>query len=228
MKGVGLILIGIMSLFAANTTKGQTLAAKDSAYNNWYYDSRELLYQTLKGTQYDVIFFGNSITERGPWEELLGKRYVVGNRGIGGDNTFGMKARIADVMLSKPKKIFLMMGINDVGRGLPTAVTLANYEQVVRIIQKQSPKTKIYLQSTLHMNESLLKPDYLKGKEHMVYALNEGIQDLAKKYSLPFVNLNEVLAEDGVLKAEYTMDGIHVNPDAYIRWVEYLKEKKHL
>src|SRR5690606_31756961 len=93
MKGVGLILIGIMSLFAANTTKGQTLAAKDSAYNNWYYDSRELLYQKLKGTQYDVIFFGNSITERGPWEELLGKRYVVGNRGIGGDNTFGMKAR---------------------------------------------------------------------------------------------------------------------------------------
>src|SRR5690606_12281151 len=228
MKGVGLILIGIMSLFAANTTKGQTLAAKDSAYNNWYYDSRELLYQKLKGTQYDVIFFGNSITERGPWEELLGKRYVVGNRGLGGDSTFGMKARIADVILSKPKKIFLMKGIIDVGIGLPTSVTLANYEQVVRIIQKQSPKTKIYLQSTLHMNESLLKPDYLKGKEHMVYALNEGIQDLAKKYSLPFVNLNEVLAEDGVLKAEYTMDGIHVNPDAYIRWVEYLKEKKHL
>lgn len=228
MKGVGLILIGIMSLFAANTTKGQTLAAKDSAYNNWYYDSRELLYQKLKGTQYDVIFFGNSITERGPWEELIGNRYVVGNRGIGGDNTYGMKARIADIMLSAPKKIFLMMGINDIGRGLTTSATLKNYEQIIRIIQAKSPKTKIYLQSTLHLNEGLLIVDYMKNKSHMVYALNEGIQNLANKYNLTFIDLNEVLADDGVLKSEYTKDGIHLNADAYIRWVEYLKEKKHL
>lgn len=217
-----------MAFFCAFPAQGQNLTAKDSAYNNWYYDSRELLYQKLKGIPYDVVFFGNSITERGPWEELIGKRCLIGNRGIGGDNTFGMKARIADVMRSKPKKIFLMMGINDIGRGLPTSVTLENYEQIIHIIQKLSPKTKIYLQSTLHMNEYLLTADYLKNKGHMVHALNDGIRILAMKYELPYIDLNEILAQEGVLQAKYTMDGIHVNTDAYIRWVEYLKKNKYL
>lgn len=218
----------IAVLFTAKHVHGQNLAALDSTYNNWYYDSRELLYQQLKGTPYDIVFFGNSITERGPWEELIGKRYVIGNRGIGGDNTFGMKARIADVMLSKPKKIFLMMGINDIGRGLPTSVILENYEQIIRIIKTQSPKTKIYVQSTLHMNEQLLTADYLKNKEQMVNALNEGIRVLTKKYNLPYINLNEVLADNGKLLKKYTMDGIHVNTDAYIHWVKFLKENKYL
>src|SRR5690606_26696224 len=224
MKKTGWILLAMLAtvqLYAQDKSQ-------DSTYSNWYYEGREKLYQALKGKKYDVIFFGNSITERGPWQELLGRKYKVGNRGIGGDNTFGMKARIADVVRSGPKKIFLMMGINDVGRGLPIAWTLRNYEDIILIIQKASPGTKIYLQSTLPLNESVLKYDYLLGKEDLVRELNKGIETLAEKYNLVYVNLKEALADDYVLKEEYTMDGIHVNTDAYICWVNYLKEKKYL
>ncbi|TJZ62335.1 GDSL family lipase [Sphingobacterium olei] len=204
------------------------LYAQDSTYNNWYYEGREKLYQELEGTRYDVVFFGNSITERGPWQELIGRKYTVGNRGIGGDNTFGMKARIADVVKSKPKKIFLMMGINDVGGGLPVEWSLRNYEEIIRIILSVSPKTKIYVQSILPLNESVLKYDYLFGKEQLIRNLNKGIEELSHKYNLTYVNVKEELADDDVLEKEYTMDGIHVNTEAYIRWVNYLKEKKYL
>ncbi|WP_243403320.1 GDSL-type esterase/lipase family protein [Sphingobacterium haloxyli] len=220
MKKIAIIVLGMLGIIQ--------LYAQDSTYNNWYYEGREKLYQALEQKKYDVIFFGNSITERGPWQELIGRQYKVGNRGIGGDNTFGMKARIADVVKSKPKKIFLMMGINDVGRGLPVEWSLRNYEAIIKIIQKISPKTKIYVQSTLPLNESVLKYDYLLGKENLVRNLNEGIVALAQKYSLIYVDVKETLADGYVLKAEYTMDGIHVNTDAYIRWVEYLKGKKYL
>ncbi|HMR18627.1 MAG TPA: GDSL-type esterase/lipase family protein [Sphingobacterium sp.] len=228
MKRIVLFFMGTFCLLTASKGQEKCNLSIDSTYNNWYYDSREKLYQQLKGTRYDIVFFGNSITERGPWEELLGKKYTIGNRGIGGDNTFGMKARIADVMQSKPKKIFLMMGINDVGRGLSTEWSLINYEEVIQIIRRESPKTKIYLQSTLPMNEDILKYDYLKGKEGMVRALNKGVEALAQEYNLVYVNVKEVLADGYVLKPEYTTDGIHVNTDAYIRWVAYLKEKKYL
>jgi len=226
MKKFAMIVSGIwfsIHLCAQTNDKSQ-----DSTYSNWYYLSREKLYQELKYVKYDVIFFGNSITERGPWQELVGRKYKVGNRGIGGDNTFGMKARIADVVGTKPKKIFLMMGINDVGRGLSTDWTLKNYEEIIRIIQEQSPKTKIYIQSILPMNEEVLKYDYLKGKEDMIRTLNRGIEELVRQYHLTYVNVKEWLADGYILKKEYTLDGIHVNTDAYIRWVQYLKEHKYL
>jgi lysophospholipase L1-like esterase len=202
--------------------------SQDSIYNNWYFDSREKLYQAIKSNKYDIIFFGDSITERSPWEELLGAKYKVGNRGIGGDNTFGMKSRIKDVVSSKPKKIFLMMGINDIARGLKPELTLKNYEEIINIIQKESPNTKIYVQSILPMHEELLKADYLKGKEQRVRYLGEQVKALTKKYNLTYVDVKSVLADDYLLKKEYTADGIHVNADAYIEWVKYLKDKKYL
>ena len=221
MKKVIMAAIGLLGL-------GTHAQAQDTTYTNWYFESREKLYQSIKDNSYDIVFFGNSITERGPWDELLGVQYKIGNRGIGGDNTYGMKARIADVVRNKPKKIFLMMGINDVGRGLSTASSLKNYEEIINIIQTNSPKTKIYVQSVLPMNEDKLQYDYLKGKEAMVRALGEGVKAIADKYKLTYVDVKSVLADDYKLKEKFTPDGIHLNTEAYIEWVNYLKNKRYL
>lgn len=202
--------------------------SKDSTYNNWYYISRNNLYSKLADTKYDIVFFGNSITERGPWSELIGVNKKIGNRGIGGDNTFGMKARIAEAVRSKPKKIFLMMGINDVGRNLPTEWSLKNYEEIILKIQEISPKTKIYIQSVLPLNEKLSPYDYHKGKEAKVISLTEGVKKLADKYKLTYVDLREIFADGYVLKDEYTSDGIHINTQGYIDWVNYLKDRKYI
>ncbi len=217
-------LLGFFGLFSAFAQD----KSQDSTYNNWYYESREKLYNELNAVKYDVVFFGNSITERGPWQELVGRKYKIGNRGIGGDNTFGMKARIKGAISSKPKKIFLMMGINDVGRGLSTAWSLKNYEKIIQTIQRESPATKIFVQSTLPLNEAVLKYDYLFGKEQKIKDLNSGIMELARRYGVIYIDVKSVLADDYVLKKEFTMDGIHVNTEAYIKWVNYLKANKYL
>lgn len=219
------VLLGIIDF-----AKGQNTSVKtyNVGFNNWYFDSREKLYQGLKDKKVDIVFFGNSITERAPWHELFGNKYTIANRGIGGDNTYGMKSRIADVVRTKPKKIFLMMGINDIGRGLPTDSIKKNYEEIIQIIRKVSPKTRIYAQSTLPLHEAKLKIDYQIGKEQHIRNLNEEIVKLTKKYNITYVNVKEVLADDYVLKALYTADGIHVNIDAYIEWAKYLSDKKYL
>ncbi|MGC4234649.1 MAG: GDSL-type esterase/lipase family protein [Niabella sp.] len=223
-----MVLLFMAALYGLPAISQEKKASADSTFDNWYYVSREKLYQRLKGVKYDIIFFGNSITENGPWQELVGRKYKVGNRGIGGDNTFGMKARIADVALSKPKKIFLMMGINDIGRGLPASWILANYESIIQIIQKVSPKTRIYVQSVLPLNETVLKYDYLLNSEKAIRDLNTAIRNIAGKYGLVYVDVKEVLADEYMLKKEFTQDGIHVNTEAYIRWVQYLRDKKYL
>src|SRR5690606_9397061 len=200
----------------------------DSSYSNWYYDARYELYNHLKHHKADIVFLGNSITERGNWAELIPGK-IVSNRGIGGDNSFGVLARLEAVTALKPKKLFLMIGVNDLGRGLPVEVILNNYKRIIRHIQTESPRTKIYLQSVLPMNENKLNYDYLKGKNVLVKQLNDGIRLIASEYKLEFINLHEIMAdESGELREELTSDGIHLNTVAYKIWVNYLKNKKYL
>ncbi len=206
----------------------QTAPKIDSSYANWYYEGRMELYNQLNNQPADILFLGNSITERGEWHELLpGKK--IANRGIGGDNTFGLLARLDGVIQQQPKKIFLLIGINDIGRGLPTEVILQNYRRILTRLTQGLPKTKIIVQSVLPMNEARLPYAYLKNKADRIKALNEGIVPLATEFNLTYLNLHPLFADaNGALKAEYTKDGIHLEPVAYVDWVNWLKKQKQL
>lgn len=200
----------------------------DSSYNNIYYQQRIDLYNGLPHQKKAIVFLGNSITERGPWPELIPGKAVV-NRGIGGDNTFGVLARLDKVLEDKPAVIFLLIGINDIGRSLPVTVIAGNYRRIVEKVQAQSPKTTLYLQSVLPMNDSILTAAYLKNKKDTILALNKEIIKLAEEKKLTYINLHEIFADtNGDLKPALALDGIHLKPAAYIQWVDYLRKKKLL
>ena len=82
----------------------------DSNYNNTYYQGRMELFNSLTPPKNAIVFLGNSITERGAWGELLPGQPIM-NRGIGGDNTFGVLARLEGVANAQPKKLFLLIEI---------------------------------------------------------------------------------------------------------------------
>lgn len=200
----------------------------DSNYNNTYYQGRMELFNSLTPPKNATVFLGNSITERGAWGELLSGQPIM-NRGIGGDNTFGVLARLEGVAKAKPKKIFLLIGINDLSRGLPKEVILNNYNRILTYLTTHTPKTKIYIQSVLPLYEPYTKEAYLKNKKDSILNLNAGIKQVAAKFNLPYINLHEIFAdENGDLKKEYTADGIHLKPAAYVLWVDFLKKKKLL
>lgn len=215
-------LLLLAGLFVATGARSQSV---DSSYANDYYTGRMALFATFPEQRGAIVFLGNSITERGAWAELLpGKK--IANRGIGGDNTFGVLARLNGIVAMKPAKLFLLIGVNDLGRGLPEDVILSNYRRILEQLRTASPKTKIFVQSALPMHESKL-PAYLKNKAEKVKSLNVGIAALAKEFGLPFLNLHEWAADgNGELKAEFTDDGIHLTPIAYAEWVKWLQGKK--
>lgn len=215
------------SAFTVSVANAQNVKI-DSSYKNTYYDGRMELFANLPQPSKSILFLGNSITERGMWHELLPGKVVM-NRGIGGDNTFGVLARVAPLVASKPSKLFLLIGINDIGRNLPVDVIANNYEQIVSQFSTGSPHTKLYLQSVLPMNDDVLKAAYLQNKGHLIIQLNEKIKAIAAKYKATYVNLHEVFNDgNGKLKPALTIDGIHINPGAYVLWVDYLKNKKYL
>ena len=212
-----------------SATATTTAVAKiDSSYNNTYYQQRMELFRELPAQKNAILFLGNSITERGPWQELLPGKPVV-NRGIGGDNTFGLLARLDSHLVMKPKVIFLLIGINDIGRGLSTEVSANNYRRIVDRIRTVCPKAKLYIQSILPMNEKILTAAYLKNKKDKVIALNQEIRKIAVERNLTFIDLHAVFADPhGELHASMTIDGIHLRPSAYAKWVEFLKAGHYL
>jgi lysophospholipase L1-like esterase len=226
LKNISCLILVLASFVAYAQTDEVKI---DSSYNNWYYQQRIDLYENVDDyKKYDLVFLGNSITERGEWAEFFHNK-MVANRGIGGDNTFGVLARLGNVIKLNPKKLFILIGINDLGRGLPVDVVANNYEIMIQKLKDALPKTSIYVQSVLPLNEDVLKYDYLKGKEASIKELNKKIQALVAEEGLSYINLHNLFAdENGKLKAEWTPDGIHLQPVAYAHWVQFLKKNKYL
>ena len=215
---------GLMGAAAAQTAAGPV----DTAYANGHYVARNEVFSKMPHLKNAVVFLGNSITEAGKWPEIL-PGVPVQNRGISGDNTFGVLARLPRIVAAKPAKIFLMIGVNDLKREVPVATIIDNYRRMVAMIRRGSPRTRIYLQSVLPVNDSMLIDAFRKVTNADVKKLNDALQDLARQKRVQYVNLHEVFADErGQLKKDETPDGLHLKIPSYTSWVAYLQRKKYL
>jgi lysophospholipase L1-like esterase len=172
-----------------------------------------------------VIFLGNSITEGGNWKQLLGDTTII-NRGIGGDNTFGVLKRLDDITRRKPSKLFILIGINDLSKDIPPAVIAANYQQIIRRVKQESPATRTYVQSILPLNTTVQNFPPRYHKQAAVHETNRLIRTLAASEKVTYINLVPLLSDaQQRLKAEYTGDGLHLKTAGYRQWADYLKKQ---
>ncbi len=174
-----------------------------------------------------VIFLGNSITEMGDWKRLTGDSTVV-NRGIGGDITFGMLQRLSLVTALRPSKIFLLIGINDIGKDIPPPVIADNISRIIDRIRTESPGTVIVLQTLLPVNPAVNQFPQHYDKNDKVLAVNNLLRALAKEKQVPLADLHALFRnKQGLLRPELTGDGLHLDPNGngYRIWVEHLRAK---
>jgi lysophospholipase L1-like esterase len=175
-----------------------------------------------------IVFLGNSITEGGKWKQLLKDSTII-NRGISGDNTFGVLARLNEVLKLKPASLFVLIGTNDLSKKIPDEAIIENIFTIVSKIKAGSPKTKIFIQSILPVNETIEQfPQQFNNAMH-INTINDQLQRYADRLRYTYVDLyGKFIDSQGRLDAKYTFDGLHLNAAGYQRWVETLKELKHL
>ncbi len=213
----------IFALMGCQFLRAQEALPYDTTYTFSHYKELRAKYDKLPDRKGEIIFLGNSITERGDWPTLFKNKNII-NRGIGGDVCFGVLNRLDEVISSHPKIVFLMIGINDIGRNVPLEIIAGKIRQIVDKIKAKSPKTRIYLQSVLPINESVMKFDYMKNKSDNIVLLNQLIRSFALKENIHFVDLYSHFAdENGQLIARYTVDGIHLSAEGYQQWVNVFK-----
>ena len=152
---------------------------------------------------------GDSITDGAEWQELF-KNHAVVNRGIGGDTTEGVLNRMSSIISSNSEKAFIMIGINDFGRGDSVNDVYSNYQQIIK--ELKSNQIMPYIQSTILANGNAARLN------SSISELNIKLKELAAKEGLVYVDLNEGLSSNGILKNEFTRDGVHLNGKGYFVW----------
>jgi lysophospholipase L1-like esterase len=177
-----------------------------------------------------IIFLGNSITEMGNWKQLMNDTTIL-NRGISGDITFGVLKRLDDVIKRQPSKLFLLIGINDIGKDIPDAVIADNIRKIVMRVQAESAATKIYVESIMPVNPDILNfPQHYDKQQHII-GTNKLIKKVTTQLHVPYVNIHELFTDkQGRLDAKYTADGLHLTAmrGGYEKWIAYLRKQGYL
>ena len=192
------------------------------AVKAYYYHKKEH-FELLPDTPNEIIFLGNSITDNAEWAELFSDPNIK-NRGIGGDDTDGILGRLSEVTSSKPDKIFIMIGTNDLAYGKKVDDIIGNYTKIIAQIKDDSPTTKLYVQSVLPVEDAL---HYTRPNAEIIN-INDQLIEICKAEGITYIDLHSVFSdENGKLNKEYSIDGLHLNGEGYEVWkkqiVEYLK-----
>lgn len=200
----------------------------DFVNTNPDYLKKQSLYDLMSINESSSVFLGDSIISGAEWSEIFQSLDYV-NRGIPGDNSLGVLNRLDKIVESKPKKIFIMIGVNDLSTYGNSKILLENYKKIIDKIQVNSPNTKIYVQSVLPFNEEeYLFAETTKMSNKLIRDTNLELSQLAKEKDTTFIDLYSLMAlKDGKLNPDYTFDGLHLSGDAYMIWknelAEYLK-----
>lgn len=207
-------ILGILVFFGFQAQSQEKQKAKYYPY--WH--QKETHFRSLSNESNEIIFLGDSITDGCNWSEMFHDLRVK-NRGISADITDGVLDRLDEVVESKPLKIFLMIGVNDLARGKTVDSIVKNIERILNTIKKETPQTEIYLESLLPVNPVFGLAKNHTNKTAEIIAINAGLKKMAKDRKLTFVDLHSLLkTESDLLNPEYTNDGLHLTGKGYFVW----------
>lgn len=140
------------------------------------------------------------------------------------EESFKGKGTILEALSKKNYgKIYLMVGINELGRGT-TEDFMAKYTEVVDTLHELCPDAKIMIQGIMHVSEKKSSSDAIFNNSN-INARNNAIATLADNVHFFYIDMNEAVCdENGNLNVEYTHDQIHLLGMYNDLWKQFLLE----
>lgn len=203
-----LLIVGLLFLFLKVIPEKKAKKEWRQHLEEYYnYKVSQYVEENKKYEDYeiDVAFLGDSLTDGYDVAKYY-PQYKTVNRGIGGDTTVGLEARLdVSVYDLKPKVATLLIGANNMD------TMMENYEDILKGFKENIPDTKIVLISLTSMSGDW-------GRNNQLAAYNNvQIKLLAEKYGYEYVDMYSALMniETGEIYDEYTTDGGHLTPAGY-------------
>ena len=200
-----------------------------------FWDGSEPAYMTVEDDYFsDAVFIGDSRTvgmfEYGGLEQIT---TFYASKGLTIYKLFD--SQIVDVpgQLQKQtieealsnnrfRKIYLMVGINEMGTGTVETFAAKYGEAVNRLLELQ-PDAILYIQAILKVTtERSAQGDYINNEG--IEARNEAISQLADNKRVFYLDANPAVCDEtGGMEPSYTFDGVHLKAQYIGLWKEYLK-----
>jgi lysophospholipase L1-like esterase len=167
-----------------------------------------------------IVFLGNSIIEGFDFKKHFSKTRII-NRGIHSDHIDGLIERLAtSVFKLQPVKLFILIGINDIGAQDSDSLILDNYTKLLNLISDNLPDTRVFIHSILPTS-----PKWKNCPPNKIVRLNSAIKKLAARYHYKWINIYSLFAgPNNFIIPSLTSDGLHLNHQGYLIWVQRLYE----
>lgn len=172
--------------------------------------------ESLKDEYTNYLFLGDSITDFYDLDKYYEGLPIV-NSGISGNTTKDilndMKNRVYNY---NPSKVFLLIGINDLGNQKSADEIVSNIKEIITNINNNKPNAEIYIESIFPINKNI-DEDLIKVKDNnSVIEVNKLLEKYCDEKGYTYINIyNKLLDEDGNFSEEYTDDGLHPNEKGY-------------
>ena len=168
----------------------------------------------------DIVFFGDSLTYYGDFASVFPNKTVC-NLGLRGDTIQGLINRVEQVMILDPGVVYLMAGINDVNT-CSLEQFGSKYESLLNHLISNKDNISIVVQGLLPVNSNSFQ---ISCDNNQIIDCNKIIEKVASNLSLDYIDLFSLYEDNGLLSKGMTIDGIHLERDAYSRWYDVLRHK---
>lgn len=134
----------------------------------------------------------------------------------------GTKATLEEALTERKfGKIYIMLGINELGRG--TTESFFNvYADAVNRIRMLQPDAVIFIQGIMRVGEEKNNTDAIFNNTN-INGRNQAISLMADNRTIFYLEVNDAVCdENGNLISDYTFDQIHLKAKYYQLWKDYL------
>jgi lysophospholipase L1-like esterase len=156
-------------------------------------------------SQQKIVFTGASTIARGDWSSYFG--ISIDNKAVGGIESTELKNNIEGQVASKPNKIFLSIGTNNI-LNRHEGVLISDISSIIDKIKTASPTTKIYFMSILPIRDTFSCT--------LVEMYNPQIESKCNSRGVTFISIYSLFkTSSGINETYYLTDGIHLTDAGY-------------
>ena len=173
-----------------------------------------------KGENY--VFLGDSITDWYPISKFFSDDTPIINSGFAGDKTKDLLIDMDETVYRyNPTKVFIQIGTNDLNCDDSNGEqAYNNIVKMIKNIKKNRPYAEVYVESIYPVNqtddERINKSTTGKRTNEDIKELNSQLEEYCKNNDVKYIDMyNELVDENGNLKLEYTVDGLHLSTEGY-------------
>jgi beta-glucosidase len=190
----------------------------------WWQQRHENISARVKQGNVDLIFIGDSITQRWEqegkdvWNRFYARRNAV-NLGIDGDRTQQVLWRLdhGNIDGISPKLAVLLIGTNNILESPPERIA-EGVKTIVQGLRTKLPTTTVLILGILP--RAATRGDSEAEVRRAIAVTNRRLAALADNPSICFLDIgSKFLETDGILlKEAFTSDSVHLSPKGYEIW----------